>query len=272
MRNTTLNNKTLGITLFAGALALAAMVPAHAQILGGGGITGGITGGMNGPINSAMGQVGGQIGGSARGMGNLHAPDINQRAAGQRAERLRQRAAATAASATDTAAQAARQVNGQAAADAAAGLTGATGANAGNGNGAALGGTGQLGSSAAGAVDTSGTRDAVAGTVDQAVGQSRSAVSTAKRDTQDALNRAQNEAGNASANAEGAAEGSAIAGLGVARRATATGTQSAQTGSSVTRSSRTFVSTSVTRHHGSEPESRRYPDLHRHGRAAWRNA
>ncbi|HEY9239701.1 MAG TPA: hypothetical protein VIP10_12735, partial [Burkholderiaceae bacterium] len=88
MRNTTLDNKTLGIALFAGAFALAAMVPVHAQILGGGSLAGGITGGLNGPINSTMGQVGGQIGGSARGMGNLHAPDINQRAAERRAERL----------------------------------------------------------------------------------------------------------------------------------------------------------------------------------------
>ena len=44
MRNTTLNHKTLNLALFAGALALTPMVPAHAQVLGGGSLAGGITG------------------------------------------------------------------------------------------------------------------------------------------------------------------------------------------------------------------------------------
>ena len=35
MQNPTFNNKVLGMTLFAGALALAIMAPVHAQVLGG---------------------------------------------------------------------------------------------------------------------------------------------------------------------------------------------------------------------------------------------
>ena len=44
MRNTTLNTKSLNLTLIAGAFALALMAPVHAQVVGGGGLAGGIGG------------------------------------------------------------------------------------------------------------------------------------------------------------------------------------------------------------------------------------
>ncbi|NUO73542.1 MAG: hypothetical protein HOQ10_12615, partial [Frateuria sp.] len=56
MRNTTLSNK-INVTLFAGALALAAMAPTHAQVLGGGSLAGGLGGGLNGTMQSTMGQI-----------------------------------------------------------------------------------------------------------------------------------------------------------------------------------------------------------------------
>jgi hypothetical protein len=226
MRNTTLNNKTLGITLFAGAFALAVMASAQAQVLGGGALPGGITGGggLAGSLNSTMGQMGGRFDGAARGMGNLHAPDINQRAAARRAVRLHQRATSTAASATGTAERTTRQLNGQAAADATAGLTGAVGADTRNGNQtAALGGVAGMGTSAAGGIDSSSARNAAVGTAGQAAGHARSAVSTAKRGSGEELGRVQDAAGSASANTEG----SATAGLSAVRQITATGAQPA---------------------------------------------
>ncbi|MDQ6647100.1 MAG: hypothetical protein M3Y93_07690, partial [Pseudomonadota bacterium] len=74
MRSTILNSKTLNLTLIASAFALVMTASVHAQVLGGGGLGGNIGGGMAAPMTSAMGQVGG----SARGAGNVAAPDLNR--------------------------------------------------------------------------------------------------------------------------------------------------------------------------------------------------
>ena len=64
MRNTILSNKTLGLALCSGALALASVTSAYAQHLGGG-LVGGATGQLHATMGQTMGQLNGRIGGSA---------------------------------------------------------------------------------------------------------------------------------------------------------------------------------------------------------------
>lgn len=111
MRNTILSNKTLGIALCAGALALASATSAQAQHLGGG-----LVGGMAGRIGQIP-TAAGQIGGAAQAMGNLNMPPVDSSPITTRAQDLRQRATSTVKQAKQTATQAAGQANGQASAN-----------------------------------------------------------------------------------------------------------------------------------------------------------
>jgi len=243
MRNTTFNTKTLNKTLIAGALALAIIAPLQAQVLGG-------------PVIATIGQ----IGGSVHGMGNIGVPDINPPSATPSVDvphQVASKVAAGAAHATQ-AANLAKQANGSAAthaldglatakgaadANAMGGLTTATGATAGNAvstGGAAVKGAASMGSSVAGAVDTTGTRDTAVGAVGELTRQARAGVSAAGSHARGTVNQAQHTAGKVSSSAMGslhAARDATTAGLQSAHSAAAQAAGSASNTSSATAAS-----------------------------------